>query len=195
MLSKITRCSLLCLLAWVLMAYDMPNGWYASGSNPNAYEMGIDPGAGQNGKNAATIRALRPETYGYGRLIQKFASDKYKGKRLKLTGFLRTKNVSEWAGLLMKVEGKSINRVTGKEQNKVLSLDNMYNRFVSGTTHFTKYEIVLDVPDSSSYIMYGLRLTGSGQIWLDQVSFEVVGKDVPVTSSELNEPTNIDFDK
>ena len=95
----------------------------------------------------------------------------------------------------MQVEGKIINPVTGKEERKVLTNDNMYNRFVSGTTDYTKYEIVLDVPDSSSDIVYGLRLTGSGQIWLDQVSFEVVGKDVPVTSSELNEPTNIDFDK
>jgi len=195
MLSKITGYSLLFLLVVALMAYDMPKGWIKESSNPNAYEMGIAHGAGQNGKNAATIRSVMQGANGFGMLVQQFASDNYKGKRLKLTGFLRTKHVDKWAGLLMQVEGKIINPVTGKEERKVLTNDNMYNRFVSGTTDYTKYEIVLDVPDSSSDIVYGLRLTGSGQIWLDQVSFEVVGKDVPVTSSELNEPTNIDFDK
>ena len=194
MLSKTVRYSLIFLLVTTLMSYDMPKGWRAGGTTPNFYEMGIDDGAGQNRKNAATIRSIRPDVRGSGVLEQRFASDNYKGKRLKLTGFLKTKNVTEWAGLMMKIEYKVMNPVTGKEQRKVISYDNMYNRFVNGTTAFTKYEIVLDVPDSSSDIEYGARLTGSGQIWFDQLKFEVVGKDVPVTYSELKEPTNLDFE-
>ncbi len=195
MFSKIVQCSLLLFLVGALMSYDMPKGWIAGGTNPNQYEMGIDEGAGQNGKNAATIRSIREEAFGYGLLEQRFSSDNYKGKRLKLTGYLKTKKVSKWAGLVMKVLSKTINPVTGKEQRKVITYDNMYTRFVNGTTAYTKYEIVLDVPDSSSDIEYGARLTGAGQIWFDQLSFEVVGKDVPLTTSELKEPTNTDFDK
>jgi len=183
------------LLISTLMAYDMPKGWVASSYRPNEYEMGIAEGAGENGKNAATIRSVRPDVVGYGRLMQTFSSEKYKGKRLKLTGYLRTKKVDKWAGLVMRVMGKTTNPVTGKEHKKLLSFDNMYSRFVSGTNDYTKYEIVLDIPDSATDIEYGARLTGPGQIWFDQLSFEVVGKDVPLTSAELQEPTNLDFDK
>ncbi len=193
MSSGFIRCSLLLLLAGGLMAYDMPKGWRIGGNRPNDYEMGVEVGSGQNGKNAATIRSYRKEAYGYGVLEQRISSDNYKGKRIKLTGFIKTKNVDHWAGLLMKVESKCTNPVTGKEQRKIIAFDNMYNRLISGNTDFTKYEVILDVPDSASDIEYGARLTGAGQIWFDGLKFEVVGKDVAVTSSELKEPTNLDF--
>jgi len=195
MLPKIIRYSLLFLLIGTLMAYDMPKGWVVGGSNPNDYEMGVDVGAGQNGKNAATIRSYRKEANGHGMLAQRIASDNYKGKRVRLSGYLKTKNVDKWAGLLITLEGKIINPKTGNEQVKMLTYDDMRSRFVNGTTDFTKYEVVMDVPDSCSDIVYGARLTGPGQIWFDGLKFETVGNDVPVTSSELKEPTNLDFDK
>ena len=193
--SKITCYSLLLLLAAALMAYDMPKGWIASGSNPNDYDMGVDVGAGQNGKNAATIRSISKVANGHGLLLQRIASDNYKGKRVKLYGYLKTKKVYEWAGLLIILDGKVINRATGNEQTKMLAYDDMRNRHVSGTKDYTKYEIVMDVPDSVTQIEFGARLTGPGQIWFDQLSFEVVGQDVPVTNAVLKEPTNLDFDK
>jgi hypothetical protein len=195
MLTKTIRYSLLFLLVGTLMAYDVPKGWIISGTRPNEYEMGVDVGAGQGGKNAATIRSYKKEVNGYGRLVQSFSADNYKGKRLKLSGFLKTNNVDEWAGLLMKIESKTVNPYTRREGRKVITSDNMYNRFIHGTTDFTKYEIVLDVPDSAAYIEFGARLTGAGQIWFDRLKFEVVGNDVPLTSSELKEPSNLEFDK
>jgi len=103
--------------------------------------------------------------------------------------------VDEWAGLVMKIEGKSINPKTGKEVATIISYDNMYSRLINGTNDFKKYEIVLDVPDSSSTIEFGGRLTGAGQIWFERLKLDIVDKDVPVTSSDLKEPTNLDFDK
>jgi len=150
-----------------LASFDMPKGWIAGGTRPNDYEMGVDPGSGQNGKNAATIRSIKKETYGYGTMIQQFSAEKYKGKRLKLSGYLKTRAVDQWAGLLMKVIGKRANPVTGKEVNQIIALDNMYNRFVAGNTDFTMYDIVLDIPDSASSICIGARLNGAGQIWFE----------------------------
>ena len=95
----------------------------------------------------------------------------------------------------MKVIGKRANPVTGKEVNQIIALDNMYNRFVAGNTDFTMYDIVLDIPDSASSICIGARLNGAGQIWFEGLKVEVVGNDVPVTSSDLKEPTNLDFNK
>lgn len=40
-----------------LLSFDLPAGWYKAGSAPKSYDMGIDKGAGQDGKNAATIKS------------------------------------------------------------------------------------------------------------------------------------------
>jgi hypothetical protein len=195
MYRKALACSLLFITVFSLMAYELPKGWRMGGTRPDMYDMGIDEGAGQDGRNAATIRSYKKEVPGYGLLVQSFNAEKYHGKRLKMSAYIKTKNVTEWAGLLMKVEGNVTNPVYHTQRPCILSFDNMYNRLISGTTDYTKYDIVLDVPDTATVITYGARLNGGGQIWFDGIRFDVVGNDVPVTTPALQEPTNYDFDK
>jgi hypothetical protein len=40
-------------VAIALLSFDLPTGWFSAGSNPANYDMGIDKGAGQDGKNCA----------------------------------------------------------------------------------------------------------------------------------------------
>ena len=184
-------------LIGVLASYDMPKNWATGGSAVQSYEMGIDYGAGQNGKNAATIKSISKEIKedGYGSLTQKFLVDKYKGKRLRLTGYVKAKNVANWAGLFMRLEGELETLPNGKQTRKLIALDNMSNRAIRGTVDYTKCEIVLDVPDTAVDIIYGGQILGTGQIWFDQLNFEVVGNDVPQTIGPLQAPTNLDFEK
>jgi hypothetical protein len=51
------------------------------------------------------------------------------------------------------------------------------------------------VPEESQEIAFGILLHGSGQVWINEIQFTEVGKDVPVTSdsSMLDKPTNLDF--
>ena len=56
------------------------------------------------------------------------------------------------------------------------------SRPVRGTrTEWTRYRVVLDVPEKANQIVYGFLLTGTGQVWADGIELEVVGDDVPVT--------------
>ncbi len=185
----------LALFTIVFTSYDVPKGWVIAGSKPDYYEMGIDYGSGHNGKNAATIRSIKKEIKGFGTLMQNFAADKYKGKRLKLTGYLKAKEVDSWAGLWMRIDGDKETLPDGKRRTKTIFLDNMFNRAIKGTVDYTKCEIVLDVPDSAANIAYGALLAGTGQIWFDRIQFEVVGNETPVTTSSLQGPTNLDFEK
>ena len=57
----------------------------------------------------------------------------------------------------------------------------MGNRPIQGSTDWAKYELVVEVAEESTLIVFGLMLIGEGQIWLDDVSFETVSKDVPLT--------------
>ncbi len=185
------------LIAFSLLSFDVPKGWFIAGSKPDSYEMGIDKGAGQDGKNAATIKSVDKKIKGFGTLMQDCLPDKYLGKRIRLSGFLKTSNVSDWAGLWLRIDQKNTNNCLG--------FDNMHDgktrRSVTGTTDWTKYEIVLDVPMDAGNIAFGALMGGTGQIWFDDLTIEVVDKTVPVTGSDEDldktnkEPFNLDFEE
>lgn len=82
-----------------------------------------------------------------------------------------------------------------------LAFDNMQNRAIKGTTDWKRYEIVLDVANNATAIAFGLLLGGTGQAWMDDLAFEVVGKDVPATEMYQggvqagdSNPANLDFE-
>ncbi len=192
---NVLKSMLLVAMTVALMSFDLPKGWIIAGDTPKSYEMGIDKGAGQDGKNAATIKSIEKSISGFGTLMQECKPGIYAGKKIKMTGMVRSVNVDNWAGLWLRVDQ------AGSQQP--LAFDNMHDRAVKGTTAWKKYEIVLDVPLNASILAYGALLSGTGQIWFDNISFEVVGNSEKATGTfdpgKLNniqtEPTNLDFEK
>lgn len=55
-----------------------------------------------------------------------------------------------------------------------LAFDNMGNRPVTGTTNWTKYEIVLDVRADAVNLAYGILLSAEGSVWVTGVRLDVV---------------------
>jgi hypothetical protein len=53
--------------------------------------MGVDKGAGQDGKNAATIKSIEKSIKGFGTLMQNCLPGKYAGKRVRMSGFMKSK--------------------------------------------------------------------------------------------------------
>jgi len=188
---------LLILMTVTLFSFDLPTGWYKAGDKPRSYEMGIDKGAGKDGKNAATIKSIDKKIDGFGTLMQDCSPDKYLGKRVRMSGLVKTKDVSDWSGLWF--------RIDQKDSKSGRSFDNMHDgkkdRSIKGTSDWAKYEIVLDVPSDATNMAYGALLVGTGQLWFDNVTFEVVDKSVPTTGMEQDEkptnkePVNLDFEK
>ncbi len=194
MTKKILKSVLLVVATVALLSFDIPTGWIKAGSKPTSYEMGIDKGVGQDGKNAATIKSIDKKIQGFGTLMQECKPDKYLGKRVRMSGYVKSENATAWAGLWFRVDQ------SGSQQS--LSFDNMQDRAIKGTTGWKKYEIVLDVPQNASLLAYGVLLSGTGQIWFDNLTFEVVDNSVKPTGSInggqspiQNEPANLDFEK
>ena len=178
-------------LSVVAMA-DMPGNWFKAGSHPKSYKMGVEEGSKETGKKIATIKSIDKEINGCGTFMQQCLPDNYLGKRVRMSGFVKYENVTDWAGLWL--------RIDGAEADKVLSFDNMGERPIKGTTDWNKYEIVLDVPLSATMMSFGALLKGTGQIWFDNIKFEVVDNTVEITDKSKNhmpltEPTNLDFEK
>jgi hypothetical protein len=175
------------LLFYSPTIYSQTN-WFAAGSDPGKYKMGNDSIIQHNGENVMTIKSIDQEIKGFGSFMQNSKPGEYIGKRIKMTGYMKSKNVAEWAGFWLRVDQE------GSEQS--LSFDNMHvgkeNRSVKGTTDWKKYEIVLNVPKNASNIAFGALLVGSGQIWFDSINFEVVDKSVQTTGIHMMEDSEFE---
>ncbi|MGA3344916.1 MAG: M56 family metallopeptidase [Terracidiphilus sp.] len=155
-----------------------PAGWFLSGGKPADYQTGVDKTMTQNSQPSAYLKSIVPVSDGFGTLMQQISASDYVGKRVRLRAWVRSKDVGGWAGVWMRVD----------KEKTMVAFDNMENRAIKGTRPWKQCEVVLDVPDDATGIFFGILLSGSGEVWMNDVSFEIVGKDVPITSQPSSEP-------
>jgi DNA-binding winged helix-turn-helix (wHTH) protein len=146
-------------------------GWFLAGNNASNYEMGVDQQASYHGQPSSYLKAKRTFMEGFGSMMQQFGTGQYAGRRVRLSAFVKAKDV-DFAGLWMRVD----------RGPTTVSFDNMGDRPIKGTVTWQNYEVVLDVPRDATTISLGLYLNKSGTVWLNSLKFESVG------------PTNLNFE-
>ncbi|WP_227396004.1 helix-turn-helix domain-containing protein [Jeotgalibacillus aurantiacus] len=168
-------------------------GWFLSGSHPFNYEMGADVETVHQGKQSGYLKSktVTPAEGEFATMMQQFKADRYRGKRMKLSAFLKTEDVKHMASLWMRVDSAS---------EEVLQFDNMSDRPIQSTSNWNHYTIVLDIPENSAVISFGMILSGPGCIWADSVTFEEVDEKTPTTNLQteiviLDEPVNLAFEE
>lgn len=167
-------------------------GWFLSGSHPYHYKMDVDHKVVHEGRVSGYLKSETVlEEDEFATMMQQFKSDNYKGKRIKLSCFVKCDNVARFAGAWMRVDNQS---------GDVLQFDNMSNRPIVGTLDWNYYSIILDIPKESASISFGMLLQGVGEIWMDKYSFEEVDESVQTTNIEffpemLDEPVNLSFEE
>jgi hypothetical protein len=165
-----------------------PKGWFLAGSAPLDYEIGIDDQVFYSGKSSGYIKS-RGVPRDFGTMMQVISADKYRDKRLKMEGYAKSKGVRGWAGFWMRVDGPSEVR---------RGFDNMQDRPIKGSTGWTKYRIVLDVPEDSVDIAFGVLLSSEGQVWVDEIDFDIAGDDISTTELKGKYPDqaiNLNFEE
>jgi len=167
-----------------------PSGWFLTGSKPANYDTGVDKETINNGDPSAFLRSTTSSTEGFGTLMQSINAANYAGKRVRLRAWVKSQEVANWAGVWMRVD----------KDKTAVAFDNMQNRPIKGTQSWSMYDVVLDVPQDSTGISFGILLTGTGEVWINNITFEIVGGDIPVTSAKLvqpaklpDQPTNLRF--
>jgi|SRR5215471_6370180 len=180
--------AVLLLLASPTRSEDI-KGWFMAGNDPSSYEMVRDASV-MHGSAASVRLASTKESKGFGTIMQTITAAHYTGKRVRLSGSVKTQGIGEWAGLWMRVDDAS-NPV------KVLAFDNMQSRAFKGTADWTTGSVVLDVAPEASSISFGVLLSGQGKLWLSDLKFEVVPTSVATTGSDMkpktSEPENLGF--
>lgn len=186
-MKKRFTCTLLlgCLLASAAHAA-VPKGWFVTGTAASDYDIGTESSTRASGGTSVSLRA-KAENTGFGSVMQTIDANAYHGKRVRFSGYLRTKGAGK-GQLWMRVDGAD---------RKSAAFDNMELRAPQGDHDWQHYDIVLDVPNDARDIAFGVLLQNKGQVWADGLTFEVVGKDVPVTDDAAHTlpaaPVNLGF--
>jgi hypothetical protein len=167
-----TATVLCCLTCATPARGEMPKGWFGGGAG---YELTADTEVKHGGKASGSLKAT-DAAKNFGSFTSAIRADNYRGKRVRLVAFVKPEGVKDWAGLWLRVDGK---------EKTAIAFDNMNARPIKGTSDWTKYGLVLDVPKEAEEIYFGCLLAGTGRLWVDDMELLVVGNDVPVTAEPL----------
>jgi len=160
-------------------SWHVPAGWSAQQTRSHEYRVGLDRRLLYEGKPTLFIRSLAPEPEGTVGISQGFRANRYRGRRVRLSGNLRAEKIAAQAILWLRVNaddpvGPSYDRVG-----------------IAGTGPWKPYELVMDVPDGADSIQFGVSLSGTGTIWAAHFHFEPVSSSVRLTMQ--NKPENLNF--
>lgn len=148
--------------------------WHRAGSNAKGYEMAPDTSRAACDKPGAHVRSLAgaaPDEFGT--YMDTISAAPYLGKRVRLRGIVETSNVTGWTGLWLRVDDAN---------RKMLAIDNMGKRALTGTQAPSEQFVVLDVASDAAEIAFGVLVSGEGEVWTSRVVIEIVGQDVPTTA-------------
>ena len=127
---------------------------------------------------------------------------------MRFSGYLRTQGIADATipGFeLFSRSGESTDTLEGmgglffrigENMANHLVRDDMSDRGLRGDIEWARYEIVADVPEIANGIIIGFWMQGQGQIWISDIKFEEVSKDVPITTRPFQHytaPTNLNL--
>jgi hypothetical protein len=126
------------------------------------------------GTRSARIETLIDTPVGVGNLMQSIQAGQFAGKRVRLSAWIRTRDLMGFVQLWLRADARSVMR-----------LDNMADRALGESKEWRRIESVMDVPADAFALAFGVFVRGPGTVWLDHFMLEVVSSDVPTTKLAL----------
>jgi serine/threonine protein kinase len=148
---------------------ETPPGWMAAITN-HYFSIQLDRRITRSGKASLSIQSDL-ENDQHDSVAQTIRADEYRRKRLRWSAYAKCEGVQIRAGLWMQVNAK----------DRILGMDDQQGTPIIGTRDWQQYAVVIDVPEDSVVINFGMHLGGIGKVWFDDPQLEVVGPEVQVT--------------
>jgi hypothetical protein len=144
-------------------------------SDTTQYSFGTDAAVRRTPTSdpAVFIAAITPQANGIGAQGMLAIGMPYRGKRVRISAYLKAKDVERAAALQSLVLGSG---------SRVAAMDAMGTPVVSGTTDWVRCSSVIDVPPDATQVQFAGALWGPGTVWMDGFEIEVVPTMVPTTS-------------
>ena len=165
-----------------------PSCWELAGGDQSCYQLDHDFVVTHAGKPSGRLMSIG-DCESFGTMVQCIDPAGYGGKRMRFSAYVKARDVKDWAGLWMRVDGAG-------GCGTALAFDNMNARPIKGSKDWARYEVVLDVAKDAKSICLGLLLQGPGEVWLSGVSLEPVSTAVPTTvaNGRMERPASPDFE-
>lgn len=157
------------------------------------YIVSVDDSIAYEGSRSALLRSVsppggQPNRDAFGTLMQETVAAPFKGKRIRFSGYLRTRDLSNLASLWMRAED---------DDGVVVAFSNLQSSgehpsFVRDSSEWTRVEMVMDIPAAATALFYGVRIAGSGAVWMDHLQFDILGETHPTAipaATMRNPPT------
>ncbi|TME05398.1 MAG: sigma-70 family RNA polymerase sigma factor [Chloroflexi bacterium] len=135
-----------------------------SGTHWQDYICGTEATGTEPGTMSGYLKARVPQPVGFADLRQAILADDYRGKHALLLAEIKTVGVEQQAGVYLRVVDPGRTR-TSEEREQVT---------FQGTQDWTRSETQIEVPADSVFLLFGMSLTGKGQIWIKNVRLESV---------------------
>ena len=144
---------------------DVPPGWFVPTAGYAAELVGDN--VAQGSQCARLFSRSDGEKHPFGNLMRSIDAAPYRAKRVRFRAAVRVNPAREQdrAQMWMRVD---------RPDGEMGFFDNMGDRPTQNRS-WDYYEIVGDVADDAERICIGLILLESGEVWLDDVSFEILG--------------------
>ncbi len=150
---------------------DFPACW--GGGAPGT--VFVDDKIVHSGRWSARIERVGNSTGGFSH-IGKAINVSFTGSKVELRGFLRTEDVSGFAGLWLHEDGAGTTPLG----------ENMQRRQLKGTSPWAEYSIALPLRPGTKQLVFGFLVLGTGKAWADDLKLLVDGK--PIGEAPLAEP-------
>ena len=152
----------------------IPSWWGAVGTNSTLYSVGTVHETRHGGATALVIVGKDTAALGLAGIGQYIRADNFRGKRIRLRGWVRQAAVTgPDVGLWLRIDGPGVTE----------GLDDFSRRPLTGTTDWHQVESILDVPNDALGIAFGAQMSGKGEFFIDDLALEIV----PATGSTTNQ--------
>jgi C-terminal processing protease CtpA/Prc len=158
----------------------VPKGW----SGGPAGTFAVDGEVVHGGRWALRIERKDPSPDAFTAVSKTIPID-FTGAQLELRGFLRTADISNFAGFWMRED----------DDGGAVAFDNMQSRQLKGTADWTEYAIVLPLNRAAKRLVFGVLASGSGRVWADDLRLLVDGRPVADVPRVERPMTVVDLDK
>lgn len=162
----------------------MPQGWTPTTSfawpASTTYEVGVDPSIDEPGRHSLLIQSVGTrDALAFGAVTQWALG--YAGKRVRFSAQVKATDTDTWAGLVL---GNNMVQLHELSNGDADTLAHTYG--AAAGADWQAVSVVVDVPaDEGGWITAGLALVGNGKVWARDLKLEVVGQDVPLSTSHM----------
>jgi C-terminal processing protease CtpA/Prc len=141
------------------------------------YTVDVDSSVARSGRRSLRIDGFTTTPLGGGSVLQQIRADRFRGKRVRVSAYVRTRNVRGLGGTIA---------VAVAGEGRVVAQSRLDQAPLTGSRNWQLLTAVVDVPGLAVGLNITGTLEGAGTTWFDNFRIEVIGN----SGDSLHEPVS-----